>query len=174
MLRTPRIKATPASCRRDISPLAVGLEMTNELVRLVDSATGEAAYAAWLRRASNTGEVIFAGFYETCEFPGRRHHRYMKTVCPLLGGSMTVVLRPENRPDGSIALVSNGGCFGEAGYYRIHRAAAGVLCVKRMPMEEVFHVFVDAAGTLRIHHHTFALGKVRFLTLRYEITPRVS
>jgi len=35
-------------------------------------------------------------------------------------------------------------------------------------MKEVIHVFVDQAGRLRTDH-AFAFGKIRFLTLRYEI-----
>lgn len=64
---------------------------------------------------------------------------------PLPGGSATVILRPENRPDGSFVLVSEGDRFGDAGYYREHRT-----------------------GT----DHAFRFMGLRFLDLHYEITPR--
>jgi hypothetical protein len=37
-------------------------------------------------------------------------------------------------------------------------------------MEETIHVFVDSEGVLHASH-TFALWRVRFLNLHYEITP---
>ena len=52
--------------------------------------------------------------------------------------------------------------------YRVHRTGSGTLRVKYLPMKEVIHVFVDPAGRLRTDH-AFAFGKIRFLTLRYEI-----
>jgi hypothetical protein len=93
--------------------------------------------------------------------------RFFKGVYPLPGGSATTIFRPENGPDGSFALVSDGRRFGEAGYYRIHRTDRGALSV---PMEETIHVFVDSEGVLHASH-TFALWRVRFLNLHYEITP---
>jgi hypothetical protein len=96
--------------------------------------------------------------------------RFFKGVYPLPGGSATI-FHPENRPDGSFALVSDGRIFGEAGYYRIHRTDGGALRVKRMPMEETIHVFVDSKGALHARH-TFTFWKARFLTLHFEISRR--
>jgi hypothetical protein len=153
------------------SPLATSAGMSSELILLVDPATGEAPYAGWLRRSAATNEVIYAGFYTTCELPDRPG-RFVKVVFPLPGGSATVVLRPENRPDGSFALVSSGSKFGEAGYYRVHRTGEDTLRAKYVPIKEDIHVFVDPAGVLRTNH-AFAFGKVRFLTLHYKITPKM-
>jgi hypothetical protein len=79
--------------------------------------------------------------------------------------------RPENRPDCSFALVSDGRRFGEAGYYRIHRTSSGALRVKRVPMEETIHVFANSASDLRARH-SFVFSRARFLTLHYEISHR--
>jgi len=38
-------------------------------------------------------------------------------------------------------------------------------------MEETIHVFVDGFGALRADH-VFVFARVRFLTLRYGISPR--
>ena len=103
------------------SSSAVDAGMSSELVRLVDPATRATPYTGWLRRSVATGAVIYAGFYTTCGLPGREG-RFVKVVFPLPDGSATVVLRPENRPDGSFALVSAGDDFGDAGYYRVPRA----------------------------------------------------
>ena len=144
--------------------------MTSELFRLWDPATGKEPYACWLRRSKVTGEVVYAGFYTSYGLPDRKG-RFVRVVFPLPGGSATVLLRPENRPDGSLALVSDGDGFDGAGYYRVHRAEEGKPYVQRVPMEETIHVSVDRSGALRADH-VFAFARVRFLTLRYGISPR--
>ncbi len=82
-----------------------------------------------------------------------------------------VIFRPENGPDGSFALVSDGRRSGEAGYYRVHHTCNGALRVKCVPMEEATRLFVDSAGTLRAHH-TFAFEWRQFFTLHYQIAAR--
>ena len=150
-------------------PLSVpDVVMKNELLRLTDPATKETPYSGWLRRSADTGKPMLAGLYSVCELP-RERGRFFKGVYPLPGGSVTTIFRPENLPDGSFALVSDGRRFGEAGYYRIHRVD-GALRVKCLPMEETIHVSVDSRGVLQARH-TFAFWKARFLTLRYEILP---
>lgn len=151
-----------------MSPLATSAGMSSELIHFVDPATGETPYAGWLRRSGATEEVIYAGFYTTCEppnYPGR----CVKVVFPLPGGSATVILRPENRPGGSFALISSGRRFGDPGYYRIHHARPDTLRVKYVPIKEDIHVFVDRRDILRTHH-TLAFGALRFLALHYKIT----
>lgn len=142
--------------------------MSSELIRLAHPRTGVIPFTGWLRRSSANGAVIYAGFYTACELPGRGG-RYVKVVFPLPEGSATVLLRPENRPGGSLALVSAGDGFGDAGYYRVHRDPDGSLRVGYMPVKEEIHVFVDHTGKLRTYH-TLSLWKARFLTLRYEIS----
>ena len=82
-----------------------------------------------------------------------------------------MLLRPGNRRDGSLALVSDGGGLGEEGYYRVHQAEEGTLRVRRVPMEETIHVYVDESGALHTDH-VFAFARVRFFTGRYRISPR--
>lgn len=150
-----------------MSPLATSAGMSSALIRFTNPATGESPYAGWLRRSGATDEVIYAGFYTTCK-PPNHPGRCVKVVFPLPGGSATVILRPENRPDGSFALVSSGKRFGDPGYYRLHRTDEDTLRVKYVPIKEDIHVFVDGKGILRTHH-TFAFGKLRFLALHYKI-----
>jgi hypothetical protein len=154
-------------------PLSLStVEMENELIQLSDPATNEIPCVGWLRRSVSTGEAMLAGLYTTCELPAACG-RFFKGVYPLPGGSATTIFRPENGPDGSFALVSDGRRFGEAGYYRIHRTDGGALRVKRVPMEETIHVFVDSEGVLQARH-AFALLRARFLDLHYEISRRGS
>jgi hypothetical protein len=159
----------------DIPLSAPAVAIKNELVNLEVPATSVTSYAGWLRRSASTGEAMLAGLYTTCELPAACG-KFFKGVYPLPGGSATTIFRPENRPDGSFALVSDGRRFGEAGYYRIHRTDDGALRVKHVSMEETIHVFVDSGGALRARHE-FAFWRARFLTLHYEITthaPRAS
>jgi hypothetical protein len=159
----------------DIPLSAPAVAMKNELIYLKDPPTDVTSYVGWLRRSAVTGEAMLAGLYTTCELPAACG-LFFKGVYPLPGGSATTIFRPENRSDGSFALVSDGRRFGEAGYYRIHRTDDGALRVKRVPMEETIHVFADSEGGLHARHE-FAFWRARFLTLHYEITthaPRVS
>jgi len=154
-------------------PLSVpAVAMENELIRLEDPATSETPYTGWLRRSAATGEAMLAGLYTICGLP-RAPGRFFKGVYPLPGGSATTIFRPENRPDGSFGLVSDGRRFGEAGYYRIHRTDDGVLRVKSVPMEKTIQVFVNSGGALHATH-AFAFWRARFLTLHYEISCRSS
>ncbi len=100
-----------------------------------------------------------------------REGRFVKGFYPLPGGLAVVIFRPENGPDGSFTLVSDGRRFGEADYYRVHRTGDGALRVKCVPIEEAVRLFVDSAGMLRVHH-TFAFEGLRFLTLRNGTTAR--
>jgi hypothetical protein len=154
----------------DIPLSTSAVAMENELIRLEDPLTGEAPYVGWLRRSAVTGEAMLAGLYTTCGLPLERG-RFFKGVYPLPGGSATMIFRPENRPDGSLALLSDGRRFGEAGYYRVHRTAGGALRVTRVPIEEAVHWFVDSEGSLNAIH-TFSFLGSRFLTLNYEISRR--
>jgi hypothetical protein len=151
-----------------LSPSTVKME--NEIIHLRDPVTNEMPYAGWLRRLAATGEAMLAGLYTTCGLPLERGW-FFKGIYPLPGGSATTIFRPENRPDGSFSLVSDGRRFGEAGYYRIHRTDGGALRVRRVPMEERLHVSVDPDGALRARHE-FAFCGVRFLTLHYYISRR--
>ena len=154
----------------DIPLSASAVAMKHELINLKDPTTDVTSYVGWLRRSAATGEAMLAGLYTTCELPAACG-RFFKGVYPLPGGSATTIFRPENRPDGSFALVSDGRRFGEAGYYRIHRTDDGALRVKRLPMKETINVFADSEGGLHASHE-FAFWRARFLTVHYELMTR--
>ena len=153
----------------DIPLSSSSVTMENELIHLEDPATNETPYVGWLRRSAATGKTMLAGLYTTCGLPLERG-RFFKGVYPLPGGSATTIFRPENRPNGSFALVSDGRRFGEAGYYRIHRTD-GTLRVKQVPLGEILHVSSGSDGAL-LACHEFAFCGVRFLTLHYDISRR--
>jgi len=154
----------------DIPLSAPAVDMKNELICLEGPITGETRYVGWLRRSAATGEAMLAGLYTTCGLAATGG-RFFKGVYPLPGVSATTIFRPENRPDGSFALVSDGRRFGEAGNYRIHRTDDRSLRVKSVPMEETIHVFSNTEGALQARH-AFAFCRAKFLTLHYEISYR--
>jgi hypothetical protein len=150
-----------------LTPLTTSHGMSSEVISLADEQTGVVAYAGWLRKAVSTGEIVYAGFYTTCQ-PPRHAGRCVKVVFPLPRGSATVILRPVNGSGGSFKLVSEGRKFGGPGYYRVHRTRGGGLRVKYVPIEETIHVYVSDDGALRTDHH-FNFWGLRFLTLHYKI-----
>jgi hypothetical protein len=153
----------------DIPLSSSNVTMENELIGIEDTSTRMMPYVGWLRRSAATGETMLAGLYTTCGLP-LECGRFFKGVYPLPGGSATTIFRPENRPHGAFALVSDGRRFGEAGYYRLHRTD-GTLRVKQVPLREILHVSSDSDDAL-LARHEFAFCGVRFLTLHYDISCR--
>lgn len=152
-----------------LTPLTTSQGMSSRIITLADGA-GEVAYSGWLRKAISTGEIVYAGFYTTCQ-PPEFAGPCVKTVFPLPHGSATVILRPTNGPNRSFKLISSGRKFGGPGYYRIHRTKSGILRVKHIPIKETIHVYVDANDVLRTDHH-FKFWGLKFLTLHYKISAK--
>jgi hypothetical protein len=121
--------------------------MSSEILRLVDPRTGppptRAGCARWRRRAGSLRGILY--HLHAAAGPGC----CVKVVFPLPGGSATVLLRPENRPDGAFALVSSGRRFGDVGYYRLHYRDGHTARVKYVPIKETIHVYRGPDGTLR-------------------------
>ena len=153
-----------------LAPLETSRGMRSEILRLVDPRTGVARYAGWLRTVVATGRIVYAGFYTTCA-PPQAPGPCIKVVFPLPRGSATVLLRPENRPDGAFALVSSGQRFGDSGYYRLHYRDGGTAHARYVPIKETIHVYMATDGTLRTDH-TFQFWRLHFLTLHYKIVPK--
>jgi hypothetical protein len=141
--------------------------MDSEIVLLRD-ASGSVRYAGWYRRLTETRLVIYTGFYMTARVPGSPVP-CVKVVFPMPEGNATVILRPSVGADGAFELCSRGGGFGDAGFYRMQRAAPGRLRVWRVStLTERFRVYVDERGTLRCDHTVSFLG-LRILHLHYRI-----
>ncbi len=151
-----------------LTPLTTSHGMSSRIISMVNEETGAVEYSGWLRTAISTGEIVYAGFYSTCQPPGY-DGRCVKVVFPLPQGSATVILKPVNSTKGSFKLVSEGRRFGGPGYYRIHRLSNRSIRVKYIPIEETIHVYVDDNDVLRTDHLFNFWGR-RFLTLHYKIT----
>jgi hypothetical protein len=148
-------------------PLETARGMTSEVEQLVEP-SGRVAFTSWLRRNLGSGMVIYSGLYSTTSPPGGV--TCVKTVFPVVRGNATVLLRPENQPDGSLKLISSGRRFGDPGFYRITEAGPGRIRVWYVRgFTEIFHVYPDGDGSVRTDHFVrwWALS---VLHLHYHIT----
>jgi hypothetical protein len=153
-----------------LTPLETSRGITSEIIRLVDPATGEVPYAGWLRTSASTGLVVYAGFYAVCA-PPNAPGPCVKVVFPVPSGATTVLLHPENRPDGSLVLRSSHDGFGGSGFYRLHHTGQGDVHARTFPLTERIHVYRDPQDILRTDH-LIAYWGMRLLTLHYKITCR--
>ncbi|MBO6515017.1 MAG: hypothetical protein JJ975_00520 [Bacteroidia bacterium] len=152
-----------------IDELDTSYGMTSKVIRLVEK-NGTVRYTCWLRKSNKSDRVVYAGFYSGFQLE-ETSHKYVRVVFPLPKGNVTVVLRVELLPDGSVDLVSRGRGFGGIGYYRLHKNKRGILKARMIPIKESIHVFKDEEGTLRTDH-IFSWWKRKFLHLHYKIIPR--
>jgi hypothetical protein len=141
--------------------------MDSEIV-LLSEPGGRVRYAGWYRRLSESGRVIYTGFYMTERPPGCVRP-CVKVVFPMPAGNATVLLRPSANADGSFELSSAGASFGDAGFYRLQRGRDGKVRAWRITtLKEHFRVYVDTDGTLRCDHAVRFLG-MPVLRLHYRI-----
>lgn len=142
--------------------------MTSEIV-LLRRGDGAVKYTGWYRKLKKTGRSIYTGFYTTREIPGSETP-CVKVIFPMPKGNATVLLRPENDPDGGFRLESAGGGLGDAGFYRIARRRDGRLRVWLIKtLKERFQIYVDEDGVVRCDHHVRFLG-LPVLSLHYRIS----
>lgn len=153
-----------------VQPLATSRGMASVVTPLVD-ADGEQAAAAWVRTLRSTGETVFSGCYKIGTVPAGPQP-LVHVAFPLEKGNVQVFLRPRAHRDGSFSLISAPGRFGDPGAYvvvtvsRRHHAA-------KVPLHEVFHLFVDDDGVLRTDH-TLKLGRATLVRLHYRLSRHLS
>jgi len=153
-----------------LSSLDMAGGMTSEVLPLVEPATGKRIYTGWLRRSAKTGRVVYAGLYAVSRLPADPSP-CVQVSFPVPRGSVAVFLRPENGPNGSLRLVSDGTGFGGTGYYRVVARRPGRWAVRHFrTLREVFHLHIDPAGALRSDHDIRFLGLL-VVRLHYKIMP---
>lgn len=141
--------------------------MDSEIVLLTEP-SGRVRYAGWYRRLSDSGRVIYTGFYMTERVP-HCPSPCVKVVFPMPEGNATVVLRPSVDERGEFRLSSEGARFGDAGFYRVQRGGDGRVRVWRIAsLKEFFRVYADEQGTLRCDHSVRFWG-LPVLHLHYRI-----
>ncbi len=137
---------------------------------VVRDGDGEQLGAAWLRTLRANGQTAYSGWYGVKTLPGHDSPS-VRVAFPLPNGSVTVFLRPEVGPDGSLRLVSPPGDFGDNGAYLILADPSGRgAWVKRVPIYERFLVYVDSEGVLRTDH-SLDLWTIPVLKLHYRLAP---
>jgi hypothetical protein len=150
-----------------LSPLATSRGMTSEIIHLKEAPDGKVKYTCWLRKLIKTNEVVYAGFYTSCQTPALPY-QCVKVVFPLPKGNVTVLLRVEIQADGSVKLISDGQYQNGPGYYRVLQLNKEERKIKKIPLQETIHVFEDEEGVLRTDH-TFSFLKIKLLHLHYKI-----
>jgi hypothetical protein len=152
-----------------ISSLEVAKGMSSEVVQLIEPGSGRLVYTGWLRRLKSSGRVIYAGLYSTVQVPGEPNP-CVKVTFPC-NGSANVYLRPLAHPDGSFGLDSSGSVWGRSGFYRVAGSGEDSWRVRYVKtLHELFHVYVDEEGVLRVEHRVSFLG-LTIICLHYKMSP---
>lgn len=150
-----------------LSPLATSRGMSSDIIELKNKETNQTKYTCWLRKLSKTNEVVYAGFYTTCQTPAL-DYSCVKVVFPLPKGNVTVILRVDIQEDGSVKLISDGQVKNGPGYYRVLKLNDEYRKIKKIPLQETIHVFEDEEGVLRTDH-LFYFFNIKLLHLHYKI-----
>ena len=151
-----------------ISALDSSRGISSEIISLKQKSDNSTQYVGWLRKVIKTGNVIYAGAYTSCT-PPNLESECVKVVFPLPNGNATVILWPENMPDGSLKLHSSGEGFGDGGFYLLVYSSIEKAHVKYVKsIKETIHVFIDENDELRTDH-IFKFWGITFLQLHYRI-----
>ena len=151
-----------------LSALDTSTGITSDIIQLVDKATREVIYTAWVRELKGSGNVLYAGSYSLCQMPQYTGH-CVKVVFPLPNGNAVVIMKPEVHPDGSFSLTSAGRGFGEPGFYFVVRNANGSTSARYVrALHESIRVYAAEDGGVRADH-VLRLWGVTFLRLHYRL-----
>jgi hypothetical protein len=148
-------------------PLDVSHGMTSEIVHIHDS-SGAVTGSAWMRTMVKTGKVIVSGLYGVTTLPGRVQPS-LRGLFPLPLGSLQVFLSPRNGANGSFHMHSGKGSFGEDGAYLVLERPGDTISVRRIPLNEDFHLYVDPRGHVRADH-CLKMWNIPTVRLHYRIT----
>lgn len=146
--------------------LAVSRGMDSKVVPILDS-HGHQAAAGWIRTLRSTGEFVYSGCYTSQQLPGADRPS-VHVSFPLESGNVQVFLRPSALADGSLELRSPRGRFGADGAYVTVRDS-GADHAARVPLHELFRVFVDDEGVLRTDH-LLTVWSAPAIRLHYKLT----
>ncbi|MGH8968511.1 MAG: hypothetical protein ACRDV1_01040 [Actinomycetes bacterium] len=147
-------------------PLDVSFGMDSSVVHLHDR-DGEVVGAAWLRTMRKTGATIYSGLYGTATLPGSTQPS-VRVVFPLPLGSLPVFLSPSGDGRGGLHLRSPIGRFGTDGAYLVLERGDHTLNVRRIPIAEHFHLYVDGDGDVRTDH-SLRLWSIPAVRLHYRM-----
>jgi hypothetical protein len=150
-----------------LNPLETSRGMSSDIISLTDKTTGTVKFTCWLRKLVKSGRVVYAGFYTSC-YIEKFNRNFVKVVFPLPKGNVTVILRVDVQPDGSVKLISAGKKIGDPGYYRVVQVSDEKIKARYIPIHESIHVYEDEEHILRTDH-IFYFWRIKFLHLHYKI-----
>lgn len=141
-------------------------DLTNEIIKLVDSKTNEVKRTIWLRTFKSTGQVVYSGVYETCSLPNKKI--CIKAIFPLPNGNATVILIPSIGKNGELILDSSGNRIGDSGFYFLLRDSKGQLWskfIKSFKDQLIVKSINDRLSAIQ----TLTLWNLKVLEFQYEI-----
>ena len=145
--------------------------VSNRVIALMDPASNQRRYAAWIRCNSRTDTPMYvSSFSAIAQIPGYPDP-CIKVVFPILQGSAIVFLGPTSK-QGKLVLDSTGHRFGDLGLYVTQRdRKKRVRVTYARAFQEHLEVFVDPRGQLR-GDHQFKIGWFPILRLYYQFDRR--
>lgn len=141
-------------------------ELTNEIIKLVDSESNEIKRTIWLRTFKSTGQVVYSGVYDTCSLPNKQI--CIKAIFPLPNGNATVLLTPSVGKNGELILDSSGKRIGDSGFYFLLRDSEGQLWsnfIKSFKDKLIVRSINDRITATQ----TLTLWNLKVLEFEYEI-----
>lgn len=143
-----------------------GLDLTNEIIKLIDSKTNEVKRTIWLRTFKSTGQVVYSGVYETCSLPNKE--TCIKAVFPLPNGNASVILSPKVGEKGELILDSSGQKIGDSGFYFLLRDSKGQLWTKFIKSFKD-KLVVSSVNNKITATQTLTLWNLKVLKFEYDI-----
>ena len=151
-----------------LSPLDSSKGMSSVVLALRDPASGRVRQTAWVRELHATKNTLYAGSYSVCRVP-EYQLPCVKVVFPLPNGNAIVLMKPQAHPDGSFSGTSAGPKFGDAGFYFVVHAEAGLAYARYVRgLKEAIRVYPTETSTVRADHILWLWGR-RFLRLHYRM-----
>ena len=147
-----------------------GLDLTNEIIKLIDSKTNEVKKTIWLRTFKSTGQVVYSGVYETCSLPNKE--TCIKAVFPLPNGNASVILSPKVGEKGELILDSSGQKIGDSGFYFLLRDSKGQLWTKFIKSFKD-KLVVSSVNNKITATQTLTLWNLKVLKFEYDIKKHI-
>jgi hypothetical protein len=155
-----------------LSALDTSRGVASTVLQLVEPATGEVRYTAWVRELVGSGRILYAGSYSIARVPGY-DGACVKVVFPLPNGNAVVLMRPVAHADGSFSILSTGERFGDPGFYFTVHTPRGIHARYLRSMRESIRVYPAERGQIRADHELTLWGAT-FLRIHYRLQPHAA
>lgn len=153
-----------------LSPLDSSKGINSQIIRLKKN--NKPVWTIWYRTLKSNKLVIYSGIYTTCK-TFNYTTPLLKVIFPLPNGNASVIMTKKIESDGSLVLSSDGGKFGQNGFYFYLTDRKGNHWAKYVKsMHEWIKVYVDEESVLRADHNLNFYG-MRFLNLHYRMRKKV-